>query len=171
MMGEPVGGKTRRPDRAAAAIGVGLGILAAVVAWNAWSLRGGGYAAVGPKAFPYVVAAALLVLAVWTLIEAWRGEFPEREHDEVGPIVWIVAGLAAQLLLLRVAGFSIATGLLFAATARAFGKRQLWATIPIGILLAFVVWVLFTQALRLSLPAGPLERQVPLLFSYPRSFF
>lgn len=157
MSGERLRGQARRPDRAAVAIGVGLAVVAVAVAWNAYGLRGGGYAAVGPKSFPYVIAAALLLLSAWTLVEAWRGDFPEREHDEVQPIVWIVGGLAAQLLLLKTAGFSIATGLLFAATARAFGKGKLWKTLPIGIVLCFVVWVLFTKLLKLSLPAGPLE--------------
>ena len=74
----------------------------------------------------------------------------------------IVAGLAAQLLLLHVAGFSIATGILFAFTARAFGKTNLAMTIPVGIGLSFAVWVIFSQLLMLNLPAGPLEH---LIFS------
>ncbi|MFD2440460.1 tripartite tricarboxylate transporter TctB family protein [Paracoccus kondratievae] len=75
-------------------------------------------------------------------------------------MLWIVAGLAAQLILLNVAGFSIATGLLFAFTARAFGKRNLAMTIPIGIAVSFVVWTIFSQLLMLHLPAGPLEHLV-----------
>ncbi len=148
----------RRPDWAALAIGVALGVLGLLVGLDARGIGGGSYARIGPATFPYVIAAVLLGLSVWTVIEAWRGQFPERDHDETGPIVWIVGGLAAQLLLLNTAGFSIATGLLFAATARAFGKRRLYVSIPLGILISFAIWVLFSQVLRLSLPAGPLER-------------
>ena len=148
----------RRPDWAALAIGVALGILGLLVGLDARGIGGGSYARIGPATFPYVIAAVLLALSVWTVIEAWRGQFPERDHDETGPIIWIVGGLAAQLLLLNTAGFSIATGLLFAATARAFGKRRLYVSIPLGILISFAIWVLFSQVLRLSLPAGPLER-------------
>jgi putative tricarboxylic transport membrane protein len=148
----------RRPDKAALVIGLALGILGVTVGWNAHGLSGGAYAQIGPATFPYAVAGALVVLSIWTIAEAWRGDFPERDHDEFGPIAWIVAGLAAQLLLLNYAGFSIATGLLFAATARAFGKRKLWITIPVGIVISFAIWIMFTQVLRLSLPAGPLER-------------
>lgn len=148
----------RRPDWAALAIGVALGVLGLLVGLDARGIGGGSYARIGPATFPYVIAAVLLGLSVWTVIEAWRGQFPERDHDETGPIIWIVGGLAAQLLLLNTAGFSIATGLLFAATARAFGKRRLYVSIPLGILISFAIWVLFSQVLRLSLPAGPLER-------------
>jgi len=148
----------RRPDRAAMAIGVALLVLGLLVGWDASHVGGGAYARVGPATVPYLISAVLVALSIWTMVEAWRGDFPEREHDEFAPIVWIVGGLAAQLILLNTAGFSIATGLLFAATARAFGRRKLWMTIPIGILLCFAIWILFTQVLRLALPAGPLER-------------
>lgn len=148
----------RRPDRAALVIGVGLAVIAAIVAWDTRNLGGGGgYAQIGPKAFPYAVAIMLAVLAVFTLLSAWRGEFPARERDHVAPILWIAGGLAAQLLLIPVLGFSIATGLLFAATAKGFGRGPLWFTIPVGIALSLAVWLAFTLLLKLSLPAGPLE--------------
>jgi putative tricarboxylic transport membrane protein len=92
------------------------------------------------------------------VFEAFRGEFPERERQEIAPVVWVVAGLAAQMLLLKTAGFSIATGLLFAFTARGFGQRKLWYSIPFGIVFSFIVWAIFSQLLKLTLPAGPLER-------------
>ena len=116
------------------------------------------YARVGPTSFPYAIAAVLFVLAVWTAVAALRGEFPEREDQNVSPMLWIVGGLAAQMLLLKFAGFSIATGLLFAATARGFGRGPLWLTVPIGIVIALVLWIIFAKGLQLSLPAGPIER-------------
>lgn len=147
----------RRPDWPAFGIGLGLLVLAAVIGWNTYHLTGGAYTQVGPKAFPYAIAAFLAALGLWTLASAWRGGFPEREHDELGPVVWIVVGLVAQLLLLRFAGFSIATGLLFACTAKAFGKGAFWKTIPIGIVLSLLLWLVFTKVLNLALPSGPLE--------------
>jgi putative tricarboxylic transport membrane protein len=104
-----------------------------------------------------VIAACLFGLAIWTVFAAMRGEFPEREEQEHAPMLWIVGGLAAQMLLLKFAGFSIATGLLFAATARGFGKGPLWMTIPLGIVLSLAIWIIFAKGLQLSLPAGPLE--------------
>lgn len=151
----------RGPDRPALVIAAALAAVAVVIAWSTASMGGvGAYSRVGPTAFPYAIAAVLFALAVWTAFAALRGDFPEREPQKVGPVVWIVGGLAAQMLLLHAAGFSIATGLLFAATARGFGRGPLWLTVPVGIVLSFVLWVIFAKGLQLSLPAGPLERLV-----------
>ena len=148
----------RRPDWASLVIAAALAAVAVVIAWSTASHgAGASYARVGPTTMPYVIAAAFGCLSIWTAFEALRGEFPQREHQEISPILWIVGGLAAQMLLLKMAGFSIATGLLFAATARAFGRGPLWTTIPIGVALSFVIWVIFARGLQLSLPAGPLE--------------
>lgn len=149
----------RRPDWAALVIAVALVAIASVIFWDSARLASvTGYSPVGPATVPYAIAFCLVGLAIWTAIEAWRGDFPERDRQEIAPVVWVIAGLAAQMLLLTVAGFSIATGLLFAFTARAFGKRKLWFSIPVGIVLSFAIWIVFAQLLQLSLPAGPLER-------------
>lgn len=149
----------RRPDRAALIIAAALLIVGVIVAWDASRLgAGGAYARVGPQTIPYVIAAMLVGLGIWTAIEAWRGDFPAREHQEAKPVLWIVAGLVIQLLLVRVTGFSIATGLLFAFVARGFGERRLWLSIPAGIILSAIVWFAFARGLQLTLPAGPPEQ-------------
>jgi putative tricarboxylic transport membrane protein len=152
----------RRPDVAALVIAVGLALLAAVIFWKTRGMPvTAQYARVGPTTFPYVVATGLLLLAIGTAVSAWRGSFPEREADHVGPMLWIVGGLVAQMALLKTAGFSIATGVLFALAARGFGRGPLWMTIPMGIVFAFVVWLVFARLLQLSLPTGLLEALVP----------
>ena len=148
----------RRPDRAALVIAPVLFVVAAVIWWDAGRLAEmSNYSRIGPATVPHVVAIGLALLAVWTAFEAWRGDFPEREPIEVKPVVFIVAGLAGQMLLLKTAGFSIATGVLFALTAFGFGRRKLWISLPIGIAFSFVVFIIFGRFLQLSLPAGPLE--------------
>ncbi|MCF3640030.1 tripartite tricarboxylate transporter TctB family protein [Rhizobium sp. TRM95111] len=148
----------RRPDRAALIIAPVLFVLAAVIWWDASRLSAmSNYARIGPATVPHAVAIGLALLAVWTAFEAWRSDFPEREPIEVSPVVFIVAGLAGQMLLLKTAGFSIATGVLFALTAFGFGKRKLWISLPLGIAFSFAVWIIFGRLLQLSLPAGPLE--------------
>jgi putative tricarboxylic transport membrane protein len=148
----------RRPDRAALVIAAALLVLAAVVAWDASRVTGGGqYARIGPQTIPFVIAICLAGLGVWTIIEALRGDFPEREPQELRPVLWIVAGLLIQLLTIRFIGFSIATGVLFALVARGFDERRFWISIPFGIVLALVVWAVFARGLSLTLPHGPLE--------------
>ncbi|WP_172122443.1 MULTISPECIES: tripartite tricarboxylate transporter TctB family protein [unclassified Devosia] len=158
--GEP--NLSRRPDGAALVIAAVLAAIAGVIIWQTSQMRVPPIQAkVGPTVFPYVIAGGLLLLSAGTLVEAMRGKFPARDRDNYVPILWIVGGLVAQLLLLTTVGFSIATGVLFAFTAQAFGRGPLWKTIPIGIVFAFIVWFIFAKGLQLSLPAGPLERLIP----------
>ncbi|GMB83200.1 tripartite tricarboxylate transporter TctB family protein [Shinella zoogloeoides] len=154
----PSSRETRRPDRAALVIAPVLFVLAGIIWWDAGRLAEmTNYSRIGPATVPHVIALGLALLAVWTGFEAWRGDFPEREPVEIQPVVWIVAGLAGQMLLLKTAGFSIATGVLFALTAFGFGRRKLWISLPLGIAISFVVYIVFGRFLQLSLPAGLLE--------------
>ena len=149
----------RRPDRAALVIALLLIGVGAAVAWDAYTMRAGvaSYSRIGPKAFPYAVAFGLLLLGVLTAVQALREESAIRERIAFAPIFWIVGGLAVQIGLLPYAGFSLATGAVFAATAMALGRGPLWLTYPIGVGIALAVWLFFSKALQLILPAGPLE--------------
>lgn len=156
------GGAPGRVDRAGLVIALLLAVVAAVIFFSTRAMPvTAQYARVGPTTFPYAIAAGLAALAVGTAVSAVRGGFPEREPERLAPVLWIVGGLLAQILALKALGFSIATGLLFALTARGFGRGPLWATVPIGIVFSLVVWIIFARVLQLSLPAGPLERLVP----------
>lgn len=153
---------SRRPDGAALVIAAILAVIAVVIFWQTAQMRLPPIQArVGPTVFPYIVATAMLVLSGGTVLSAFRHGFPAREKDNLGPIAWIIGGLVLQIVTLSWLGFSIATGLLFAFTARAFGRGPLWQTIPIGVVFAFVVWFAFARGLQLSLPTGPLERLIP----------
>lgn len=159
MSGNTQNKERRRPDRAALVIAAALALAAVGIAWS--TMNAGGvamYTPVGPKTFPFVIAGGLFLLAIWTAVEALAGAFPERETQDFPPMLWIVGGLAIQLLTMKTVGFSIATGLLFAATAKGFGKGPLWMTVPVGIAFSFVVWFIFAKGLQLSLPSGPFEK-------------
>ena len=151
--------KERRPDGAALIIAAVLALLSAMIFWQTKAMPvTAQYARVGPTTMPYVMSGFLAVLAVGHVLMAFRHGLPGREADRTGPMLWIVGGLVAQMLLLKPLGFAIATGLLFACAARGFGKGPLWMTIPIGIAISLVIWLIFAGLLNLSLPAGPLER-------------
>jgi putative tricarboxylic transport membrane protein len=153
---------SRRPDGAAFVIALVLAAIAAVIIWQTSMMRVPPIQAkVGPTVFPYVIAAGLLLLSVGTAISAFRGKFPARETVNYGPLAWIVGGLVAQMLLVGWAGFSIGTAVLFAFVAKGFGRGPLWLTLPIGFVLAFAIWFVFSRGLQLSLPTGPIERLIP----------
>jgi len=149
------------PDKAGFVIALGLAVLAVVVGLDAWRLSAiPSYSAVGPAAFPAIIAGGLGILAIATAIEALKGAEEERPHDEVKPILWVLGGLLGQIALLPFAGFSIATGWLFAATVKGFGRGPVWAHFLAGAVISFVIYVIFAKGLQLSLPAGPIERLI-----------
>jgi putative tricarboxylic transport membrane protein len=156
--GSPASSEFRR-DFAELAIALALIGLGAVVAWDAAHMRTGvaAYSRIGPRAFPYAIAAGLAALGFATALSALRSASPARERDEIMPMVWIVSGLLAQMALLRFAGFALATGAVFAATAKAFGRGPLWITYPFGAVLSLAIWLFFAKGLQLVLPAGPIE--------------
>jgi putative tricarboxylic transport membrane protein len=147
------------PDKAGFVIAFGLAILALVVGWDAWRLSSvAAHSSVGPAAFPTLIAVGLGILAVANAVEAMKGVEEERPHDEIMPMAWVLAGLLGQIALLPFLGFSIATGWLFAATAKGFGRGPVWAHFLVGTILCFLIYVIFARGLQLSLPAGPLEK-------------
>lgn len=151
----------RRPNGASLTIAAILALIAVVIFRDAASLpQARGYSGVGPADVPRWIAWGLIVLSVWSAIAAFREGPCDHEPQDIGPIFWIIGGLAVQLALLNTVGFVLATGLLFAATARAFGKRNLMLTFPVGLVFSLIIYVIFAGLLDLGLPAGPLERLV-----------
>jgi putative tricarboxylic transport membrane protein len=114
----------------------------------------GGYAGIGSGDAPVFIGACLIVLALAHVVTGLRSAGASVPRQQPVPILWIVAGLGLQLALLHTAGFSIASGLLFACTAAAFGKRNLILTVPVGVAFALVIYGVFDQLLKLNLPAG-----------------
>lgn len=148
----------RRPDGAALVIAAGLAALGALLIWQGGTIPDkGGYAGIGSGDVPRFLGYGVLLLAIGHVVTGLKGAGPGRAHLQLAPVLWVVAGLALQLFFLRILGFGIASGLLFACTAAAFGKRQLALTLPIGIGLSLAIYGVFDQLLRLKLPAGFLE--------------
>lgn len=151
----------RRPDGAALFTAAALALLGAVILWDSARLPADtGYSGVGPADVPRLIAIGLILLGGWTAIDGFRSAADTPPPQQALPVLWIIGGLGAQLVLLGFVGFSIATGLLFACTARAFGYRRLLIALPIGILACLAVYGLFDRVLQLNLPTGPLETAI-----------
>jgi putative tricarboxylic transport membrane protein len=143
-------------DRAAIAIALALLALAGLIVWQAGKLPPASGYGLGPSAMMYLVAAGLALAGFGHLA---KGKLPHRDAADWHAVAWIGGGLATVMMVILVGGgFVLAMALLFAATARGFGRRALLVDLLIGVALALVVYLLFTKLLTLGLPQGPLER-------------
>lgn len=153
--------KVTGPDLSGLAIAIGLAAIAAVIWWDASRLTLASPYGLGPDAAPKVIAVGLGILAVANFVIAWRGALPHREAGDFGAITWIIGGLVALIALIGLGGgFIPATAILFATTARAFGRRAFLVDLGIGLAIGVLAYLLFAKLLTLSLPMGPLERLI-----------
>jgi len=149
----------RHIDSAGIVVAVLLAALAALLIWDMTTLQITQTYGVGPKAMPIVVAAGLILLAIGNVVLALRGDFPERERPAQLPILLILGGLVAVIVLIGIGGgFIPAVTILFAATAAAFGRRAVHVDLAIGFGLGIAAYLMFAKLLSLSLPMGPIER-------------
>jgi tripartite-type tricarboxylate transporter receptor subunit TctC len=70
-------------------------------------------------------------------------------------LLLVVAGVTLEAVLLRPAGFVIASAVMFILVARAFGSRRLVRDVAIGFVFSLVVFLAFARGLGVSLPTGP----------------
>lgn len=108
----------------------------------------------GPRFFPYLLAIAIAICAIWYWLSPGGAETPP---DRPG---MIHLGAVAALSLVCVAlmpslGFLIAMGLLASGVAYAFNAGPVFALVS-GFGQALLWWVVFEKALGSNLPAGPL---------------
>lgn len=131
--------------------------LAAFIAIETFSITvSPGYARVGPRVVPFAVAALMAGLGMALLVAALRGGWAAEpaQHRNLLALLPIAGGLAAYIVLLKTAGFILASTLLFVAVARAFASKRLLRDAAIGLALAGATFLLFTRVLQLPLPPG-----------------
>jgi putative tricarboxylic transport membrane protein len=136
-------------------------VLGAFIAVETAMLRTGpGYAAIGPKLFPWLVAAGLVLVGLALLYEARAGAVAQPAGFELDlpPALAVTAGLILQMVLIKPVGFVVASAVLFVAVAYAFGSRRLALNAAAGLVLCAATYVAFTRGLGLVLPAGVLGR-------------
>ena len=134
-------------------------LLSGVIVWDTLTLQLTSVYGVGPKAMPFIVASGLALLSVGNLVLALRSGVSALEEINNTAILRILGGLAALIAVIGYGfGFIIASALLFAMTASAFGRKAFHIDALIGLTLATIIYLVFTKLLALSLPAGPLER-------------
>jgi len=141
-------------------IGLGIAGLGLFLAAQTYALPDApGYAHVGPRLFPGLIAAGVIACGVLLAREAASGGFRKLPEGERAPLDWrgfgwISAGALGHMALIGSIGFIAASSLLFFAAARGFGSTRPLRDAVVAVILAGVVFVVFTQALGLSLPSG-----------------
>lgn len=145
----------RRPDGAAFIIAALLAGLGTLLIWQGAVIPDkGGYAGIGSGHAPVFVGICLWLLALTHVWKGLRHRGLRVPRQQPVPVLFITGGLALQLILLHPLGFSIASALLFACTAAAFGNRNVAISLPVGFGFALAVYGVFDQLLKLNLPAG-----------------
>lgn len=135
-----------------------LGIF--VIAGTQDIASGGGYSQVGPRAFPYMIGAGLLILGgilSWQAVSGgWRNVPMDDNHDEPDWVAFSILSTAVILHMASIAwaGFVLASTFLFTLIARGFGSRRLFRDIVVGLVLSALAFFLFTRGLGLNLPSG-----------------
>ena len=155
-------------DRAQYGVCAALALLGLVVIWDATQI---GTATssndpVGPKALPFIIGGALLVISVLYALDVARGGVGEAEAGEdieVGvPSYWRTVGLLAgafllNALLIERLGWVISGALLFALSAYALGNRHHVRGLAIVVAMSLATFYAFAIGLGVSLPAGILQ--------------
>jgi putative tricarboxylic transport membrane protein len=144
------------------ALSLGLVAIAAFVLLDAGTIpEGTSYAGVGPRFFPYVIGAGLAAcgaLLTWrALTGGWRA-MPDDDAVHAAAdwraFLLISAGIVLQMAVIGWAGFIVAGIALFVLVARGFGSTRLVRDVVIAAVLVTAAYLVFTQLLALSLPAG-----------------
>jgi putative tricarboxylic transport membrane protein len=140
-------------------VGIGLAALAAVTIWDASRATVLASYGVGPTAMSYAVAALLGILALGHFRKAFATDgIAESQQTDLVAVGWVGLGLLGVLTATAMGGgFILGSTLLFALTARAFGRKNLIADLAIGLALGILIFLVFSNLLELTLPEGPLE--------------
>ena len=156
--------------KTAADLGAALFVVAlsGVAAWQATVIPTSPiYAQVGPKAVPFLVAGALLLLGVALTLAALRGgwsrdieELQDAPPANLRALGLLLAGLLANLALIGPFGFTVAATAQFALVAAAFGSRSHLRNLGIAFAVALGAYALFVKLLGVNIGAGGVEALV-----------
>jgi putative tricarboxylic transport membrane protein len=122
--------------------------------------------AVGPKAVPYVLGGALVLLSIFLAIDVLRGGRGEQEMGEDvdlsrgtdwRTVLILVGAFLANVVLIERLGWAISGAILFFGTAFALGSRHFIRDALIAIALSVGSWYLFALGLGIELPVGVLK--------------
>ncbi|PNY82456.1 tripartite tricarboxylate transporter TctB family protein [Deinococcus koreensis] len=144
---------------------LGVTLLGALLLYGTLRIPPGTDAVVGPRVFPLTVSLGTLALGTWLAVLTLRGEragpagapdtSPDAPADLKAPGL-ILGGFLLGMVLIPPLGFVPGTALMAFCVALALGERRWALMVGVALLLAVLIFLVFTRGLGLSLPAGVL---------------
>lgn len=131
--------------------------------WKAFEIaQPSAYRPMGPRVFPVIISAGLIVIGVAFVAQVWRRgddfllthvdeEIRTAEHGLAALVIVLLALYAAAF---EPVGYVVSTSLFLPAVARALGSRRVLRDVVVAILLACTAFLLFTRLLNIDLPNG-----------------
>ena len=120
----------------------------------------GGYAAVGPRAFPIGIGIALVAVSLWIFFRGNEVAGASATHaPPAAPADWRAAApsvllFLAYIVLLEPVGYLLTTTAFVALAARLLGSRRWGRDLLASLVVAATVHALFSLLLGLRLPPG-----------------
>ncbi len=143
----------------AVVVAVILFAIAVITYWDASRMTARATYGMSANAASYFVALLFVALALGHLVSAFRPAELEDEPTDWKAVGWIAIALSGLIGAIWLGGgFILGSTLLFAFTARAFGRRALPVDLCLGAVIAVLIFLMFNKLLTLALPLGPLER-------------
>jgi len=143
-------------------VAIGMGIGASMIPGDA------GYGGVGPSFMPWLCAVVLALCGAWLVWEALSGGYRHAapgsgsHQADIGPFVWVSAGLLLNAGLIEQLGFIVSCTLCFALAVQGLRRAQgqahtlggavLFKDVLIGLAISAPVFWAFTQFLAINLP-------------------
>lgn len=155
-----------RVDKAQYALAAVLAVVGIYTIIDARGLTVGFGDPVGPRVFPYVIGAGMVLLAALLALATARGDVAEGEEGEdidlTSPPDWVTVGklvavLVLNLLLVNLLGWAVTGALLFAGCAWALGSRTLLRDLIVGAVMSVGSWYFFYVGLDVPIPPGILD--------------
>jgi putative tricarboxylic transport membrane protein len=146
-------------------VGLGIVALGLVVLWQTTTIPENVFAQLGPRPFPYAVGGALVVLGGLLAAEAvrggWSGAIEEPDVPlHYGSLLWLLAGLVANVAVIGWLGFVPAATLQFVLVARAYGSTRVLRDVGIAIVLTIVAMIGFARGFGVNIGGGPVDAEI-----------
>lgn len=128
----------------------------ALVAWKARGFPEAPAGVPGPAVAPLILAVLLGAAGLVLLVQAWRETLPQDENAPsiLKPLLVLIAAMAGYALLMPRMGFISTSALFVFICLRVFGYHNTLRGAAIALALAFVLYGIFAQLMRVPLPEG-----------------